>query len=333
MKRTLREYLVLRRKGKGMPREAKKPLTNKQRRYIVDELGKDRPASVVGPEVNVTSRHARRVRDEFFATGGQPSRRPVGRPLSSPPSQEKVNAVLDSYDAEPVGVLRTAYRLRGSIDIRYWEVYQIMKDHGLVEDSPAKSRKRKYVRYERKYANAMWHTDWHVMKDPRVKGANLVSFLDDSSRGLMGSGLFKEATSENVVAVLSGAIDRFGAPATILSDNGSCFVGQRGGKRPRGSWTPTAFEEELLRRDIGLINSRPYHPQTNGKLERFHASIEAEIGHYDSLEDYVEYYNNRRLHFSLDIKNLETPLAAWRSRQASEGVRRANPRWMEDERE
>lgn len=316
-----------------MPREAKKPLTDKQRNYIVKQLGKGRPASEVGPEEDVSPRHARRVRAEFIAAGGPPRRRPRGRPRSPPPSQEKVNAVLDSYDAEPVGVLRTAYRVRGFLDIAYWEVYQIMVEHGLVQSSPAKSRKRKYVRYERKYANAMWHTDWHVMKDPRLKGANLVSFLDDSSRGLMGSGLFREATSENVVAVLSGAIDRFGAPATILSDNGSCFVGQRGGRQPKGSWTPTAFEDELLRRGIGLINSRPYHPQTNGKLERFHASIEAEIGHYDSLEDYVEYYNNRRLHFSLDIKNLETPLAAWQSRQASEEVRRANPLWMEEERE
>ena len=110
-----------------------------------------------------------------------------------------------------------------------------------------------------------------------------------------------------------------------------CFVGQRGGRQPSGSWTPTAFEEDLLRRDMGLINSMPYHPQTSGKPERFRARIEAEIGHYKSLEDYVAYYNCRRLHFSLDIKNLETPIMAWRSRQASEEVRRANPLWMEEE--
>ncbi len=61
-------------------------------------------------------------------------------------------------------------------------------------------------------------------------------------------------------------------------------------------------------RSIILINSRPYHPQTNGKLERFHGMIEDEIWHYDSLRDYVDYYNERRLHFSLDIDNGETPL-------------------------
>ena len=95
---------------------------------------------------------------------------------------------------------------------------------------------------------------------------------------------------------------------------------------------PTA-SEGLMRRDIGLINSLPYRPQTNGKPERFHAIIEAEIGRHDGLEDCVGYYNNRRLHFSLDTTNIEMPLAAWRSRQASGEVCRANPRWMEEERE
>ena len=316
-----------------MVREAKKRLTDKQRQYIDTEMTNGRPSSAVGPEVGVSPRHARRVHAEFCEAGGLPTRRPVGRPKSEPPTQDEINAVLDSHAAEPVGALRTAYRLRGTIDISYGKVYRIMKDNGLVQDSPAKSKKRKYVRFERKYANAMWHTDWHVMKDPRLKGANLVTYLDDSSRRITGFGLFKEATSENAVAVLVAAIARCGVPATMLSDNGSCFVGQRGGRQPSGSWTPTAFEDELLRRGIGLINSRPYHPQTNGKLERLHASIEAELHHYDSLEAYVEYYNCRRLHFSLDIKNQETPIEAWRSRQASKEVRRANPLWMEEERE
>ena len=65
---------------------------------------------------------------------------------------------------------------------------------------------------------------------------------------------------------------------------------------------------------MGLIDSRPYRPQTNGKLERFHRSIEEEIWHYDGLDDYVEYYTDR-LHFSLDTDN-ETPLMALRNKGA-----------------
>ena len=111
---------------------------------------------------------------------------------------------------------------------------------------------------------------------------------------------------------LRKAVREFGTPATMLSDNGSCFVG-RGGRRKNKdakapkSWTLTAFEEELLNLGTELINSRPYRPQTNGKLERFHRSIEDEIWHYESLSACVQYYNERRLHFSPDIETYRHP--------------------------
>ena len=54
-----------------------------------------------------------------------------------------------------------------------------MKENGLVVSSAAKSKKRKWVRYERRHSNSMWHTDWHVMKDPRM--LNLVP--NASARG------------------------------------------------------------------------------------------------------------------------------------------------------
>jgi len=57
-----------------------------------------------------------------------------------------------------------------------------MKSNGLARLSPQKSKKRKYVRYKRLYSNAMWHVDWHVMKDPRLKGLQLVAYLDDASQ-------------------------------------------------------------------------------------------------------------------------------------------------------
>ena len=180
------------------------------------------------------------------------------------------------------------------------------------------------------YSNTMWHTDWHAMKDPRMKELNLITCLDDASRCVTGAALFKEATSANAVAVLRQAISGVGAPATVLFDNGSCFVG-RGGRKQTGPWTPTLFESELLRLDIGLINSRPHHPQTNGKLERFRRSSEDEIWHYPSLDDYIKYDNTDRLHFSLDIDNHETPLMAFHKKKATDEIRHQNPKWLEDD--
>ncbi len=95
-----------------------------------------------------------------------------------------------------------------------------MKKNGTAGSSPAKSE---WVRYERKYSNAMWHVDWHTMKDERFKGLNLI---DDASRCIVGVALFEHVTSENATLLLRLVMKRFGAPASILSDNGACFVGQ-----------------------------------------------------------------------------------------------------------
>ena len=54
-----------------------------------------------------------------------------------------------------------------------------------------------------------------------------------------------------------------------------------------------------------------------------------EIPHYNGLDDYIEYYNTDRLHFSLDTDNYETPLMAFRNRRATDETRRENPKWME----
>ena len=132
--------------------------------------------------------------------------------------------------------------------------------------------------------------------------------------------------------VAQGGSQKIRHPATILSDNGRCFNGGRSKKNvPKGTWIPTVFEAELLDCGIELINSRPYHPQTNGKLERFHRSLEEELPYYDSLSDYIRHYNEQRLHHSLDIARYERPIQAFESKKVTDAIRKNNPKWMEEE--
>ena len=305
-------------------------LTDKSIRYIIGQLEKGKDSGTVAGELRVTQRHVQRLWAEYRKAETVHVQRPAGRPKRPAPSGEEIRAVLDAHDSRPEGVQRTVKRLRKKgYDIIYAKVYKIMESNGLVVDSPAKSRRRKWVRYERLCSNAMWHTDWHATKDPRMKDLNLITYLDNASRCVTGAALFRNATSENAVAVLRQAVSRFGAPATVLSDGGSCLVGAGGRKKRTGTWTPTLFENDLLNLDIRLINSRPYHPQTNGKLERFYRGLEDEIWHYRGLDDYIEYYNTGRLHFSLDIDNYETPFMAFRNKKATDEMRQQNPKWME----
>ena len=185
------------------------------------------------------------------------------------------------------------------------------------------------------YSNAMWHADWHEMKYGRFQGLKLVAYLDDASRCVTGAALFKEAAAENAVDVLRHAVARFGAPATILPGSGSCLAGgggrrMGGGRRAAGGpRTPAAFETGLAGLGIKLVGPGPRRPRTGGKLKRFHGSVEAEIFHYESLSAYVEYYNERRLHFALDIDRGQTPLRAFYDKRATEAIRKNDPGWME----
>ncbi len=296
-------------------------------KYVIREKEKGTLNATIAESMKISSRHVRRLWAKYRSTGSLPTISSGGRPATKTISDEEVEMVLAECRRGCSGVGRVTKALADK-NISGRTVYNIMKKHGLVESCPAKAKKRKWVRFERQYSNAMWHTDWHVMKDFRVRDLNLITYLDDASRCVTGYGVFKEATGLNAVEVLRQAILAFGTPASILSDNGSCFVGVRSGT-PKGTWTPTIFESELLDRGIQLINSRPYHPQTNGKLERFHRTLETEVRRHDSLDDFVTYYNERRLHWSLDIDNHQTPLKAFHDKATYETIRVDNPNWME----
>ena len=159
----------------------------------------------------------------------------------------------------PAGVVCLARRLKAANqDISYGVVYSIMKSENMITPSPAKSRRCKWVRYEHKYSNTMRHVDWYQIKNPRLKGLNLITFLDDASRCISRFGVFLDATSENVTLVLRKAIREYGVSAQMLSDNGRRFTaGKPGGPK---KWNPTTFEQDLLDNSILLITARPYRP-------------------------------------------------------------------------
>ncbi len=128
------------------------------------------------------------------------------------------------------------------------------------------------------------------------------------------------------------AIGRFGTPATMLSDNYPCLVGWNGRRKaPPRPWKPTASGAGLLDRGAGPMNSKPRHPQTNGKAGRFFRSVEDRTWRHGSMPEHVAYCNEDRLHFSPDTGNCPTPLKAFHAKNATYAIRESNPRWMEAE--
>ncbi len=102
-------------------------------------------------------------------------------------------------------------------------------------------------------------------------------------------------------------------------------------KAPPRSGKPTASGAGPLDRSVWPINSRPYHPRTNGKTGRFFRSVEGGTWHHGSMSKHIGYCNEERLHFSPGIDDCQTPLKAFRDKEAAEVIRESNPGWMEAE--
>ena len=302
-------------------------ISEKTLRYIVSRRAPKDP-KIASRQTGVSVSHIYKIRSHYRKTGRLPDRKNAGRPRARR-DPRKVDAVLAAHNDDPSGVIRLVKRLRlAKQEISYRETYLVLSGAGRIEKSAARSRQRKWVRYERRYSNAMWHADWHEMKDPCLDKRHFIAYLDDASRRITGFGMFDGATADNSVHVLRRAISEFGIPGQVLSDHGVQFTSNHrvpAGKRRK----PTKFESELADHSIEHILARVNHPQTNGKLERFFHTLETEAGRFPSVSDFIGYYNERRLHFSLDIDNGETPLLAFRNKRADKKTRMSEPRWME----
>jgi integrase-like protein len=160
----------------------------------------------------------------------------------------------------------------------------------------------------------MWQADtthWRLADGSDVETLNLI---DDHSRLFLASDAYGAVTAQDVVSSFRKACSYHGLPASLLSDNAAVFTGYyRQGK--------VLLEEELERLGVVFKNSRPYHPQTCGKVERLHQTLKRFLAKQkpartladlqSQLDRFRDYYNNIRPHRALGGR---TPLQAYGAR-------------------
>jgi hypothetical protein len=186
----------------------------------------------------------------------------------------------------------------------------VLVRRGFVVPEPRKRPKSSWRRFEASAPNELWQADaidW-VIATGMVK---VLSFLDDHSRIALRVKAVAEATSEATWEVFSDASAAWGVPLGQLSDNGLNFSG-----RLRGF--EVHFETQL--RGVGVVpkTSRPHHPQTCGKVERFQQTMKKWLRRRPlardllelqaQLDGFVDYYNHHRPHRALARR---TPIQAW----------------------
>ena len=150
--------------------------------------------------------------------------------------------------------------------------------------------------FERSTPNQMWQGDIFSF---RLGGRNayLIGYIDDYSRYVVGLDLFRSQTAEHVIEVYRRAVAESNPPKEMLTDNGRQYTNWRGTSR---------FEGELKKDRVHHIRSRPHHPMTLGKIERFWKTIfqeflvRAQFGSFEEARErvgwWVRYYNHKRPH-------------------------------------
>lgn len=155
----------------------------------------------------------------------------------------------------------------------------------------------KVHRFERSNARDMYQMDIMVWMLKGLFRVYMIICLDDYSRFVVSFGIFRRARSSEVVDVLRAAIELYGQPKEVLTDNGPQFYAWRG---------KSEFKRFLVKSGIQGVRSRPRHPQTLGKVESFWRNLNQEllsripISSFEEMqqkvEAWVKYYNYQRPH-------------------------------------
>ena len=193
-------------------------------------------------------------------------------------------------------------------------IWRILRREGLVVPQPQKRPRSSLIRFEAELPNEMWQADITHWQLAGGGHAEILNMIDDHSRLFLASRAFPITKAADVVDVLRSAIGLHGAPASLLSDNGAVFTAApRGGK--------VLLQLEMERLGIAAKNSRPYHPQTCGKVERLHqtlkrylerqAPVKTLLELQGQLDAFCHYYNTIRPHRALGGR---TPLQAYSAR-------------------
>ena len=241
------------------------------------------------------------------------SRRPKNSPKRSNATLEaQVLAVRDAHPAWGGRKIAHVLMRDQQLAIAPSTVTSILHRHNRISPQASEAA-TPWQRFEHPWPNALWQMDFkgHFGLTDNSR-CHPLTVLDDHSRYNIILQALPNERREGVQEALSRAFEQFGLPERINTDNGAPW-----GNSGQGGLT--ALEVWLIRLGIRLSHSRPHHPQTNGKEERFHRSLKAEVIDRHSFCDMTQVqqqfdrwrycYNHERPHEAL---GLATPAKRYR---------------------
>jgi transposase InsO family protein len=190
-------------------------------------------------------------------------------------------------------------------------IHRVLRRRGAITPQPQKRPRSSWTRFESALPNEIWQTDmthWHLDNERPVE---IINFIDDYSRAVLASVAVPVATAPDVVRIFFATTAIYGFPASVLSDNGAIYTAAY-----RGSHS--GMEIELAALGITFKHGKPYHPQTQGKVERYHLTLKKWLRKRPSaativelqaqIDRFVHIYNEERPHTARGCP----PMRAWR---------------------
>ena len=236
------------------------------------------------------------------------SRRPKSNPRSTPPEvieriiQLRGELVARGLDAGPVTIGWHLDREQLPVPSNA-TIHRILTRAGLVAPEPRKRPRSSYVRFEAAQPNETWQSDFTHWRLTDGTDIEILNWLDDHSRFLLSCTAHAPVTGDDVVTTFLSATEDHGVPASTLTDNGRVYTARFGGGR-------NAFEHLLPVLGVRQKNGAPGHPQTQGKIERFHQTQKRWLAQQPTAATLIELqsqldrfrteYNEHRPHRALD---------------------------------
>ncbi|MGV1010758.1 MAG: IS481 family transposase [Dermatophilaceae bacterium] len=270
------------------------------------------------------SRLVARYRTEGDAAFEPRSRRPTTRPDATPAAT--VELVLElrrqlTCDGLDAGADTIMWHLQHHhrTTLSRATIYRIIRRANLITPEPRKKPRSSYIRFQAEQPNETWQADFTHWRLANGTDIEILTWLDDHSRYALSITAHRPVTGPAVVNTFRAAIARHGIPFSTLTDNGLVFTARfaNGGRTSRNG-----LENELVKHHVRQKNSRPNHPTTCGKVERFQDTMKrwlraqpaaatiAEL--QQQLDAFVEIYNHHRPHRSLPHRS--TPAVAYTTR-------------------
>jgi len=177
---------------------------------------------------------------------------------------------------------------------------RVLSRRGLIEPQPRKRPRSSWRRFEWPHPNDLWQGDMTMWALAGGTGIEIIDFLDDHSRYVPALVAFdRTVTCQDTSTVFETACRNEGAPTRLVTDNGLIFTGNQLGFE-------VLFETRVRALGVHQISSSPYHPQTCGKLERFHQTLKKHLAALDppatltelqtQLDTFRDRYNWHRPH-------------------------------------